>query len=108
MRVEAVIALLDRAEQEISVPLARQIALGTRANAIEARIQVAQASITQAIALIDRRLMIWDVSPLWRADAWLVSAAGDARSIPEGLKIETDFAQAYSDANFGNQIAWKC
>ncbi|WP_176059282.1 mechanosensitive ion channel domain-containing protein [Paraburkholderia sp. BCC1876] len=105
LRVEAVIALLDRAEQEISVPLARQIALGTRANAIEARIQVAQASITQAIALIDRRLMIWDVSPLWRADAWLVSAAGDARSIPEGLKIETDFAQAYSDANFGNQIA---
>jgi len=104
-RVDELAALFRRAEQITAIPLARDIALGTRANAVETRIRTGQASVADAIASIDHNLFKRDAIPLWYPQAWRANAEADTQSISEGITIESEFAEAYGSANFGNQVA---
>jgi len=103
-RVDAVIDELQAAEQALSAPLAGQIALGRRANLLEAEIQAGQQSVGNAIGYIDGRLLRIDAPPLWRAGM----DADDARdrevdAIQRGLSLEGGFLKQYSAANLPNQ-----
>lgn len=103
-RVDAVAQLLAQAEGALAPVMGRQIAVGTRANALDTRLQGGQQAVVAAIADIDGGLLRLDAPPLWRAG----SSAGQGdmgQSIRDGLQIETEFANAYSQANLGNQVA---
>ena len=104
-RIDAVTALLLQAEQALAVPLARQVGLGARANALETRISAGQAAVGEAIAHIDRRLLQLDAPPLWRPSEAANVQHGDSETIANGIRIETDFAAAYASADLGNQKA---
>jgi len=104
-RVDAVIDLLARAEQALAVPLGQQVELGTRANALESRLEAGQAAVGEAIAFIDRRLLALDAPPLWRAGGGETTGGIGATDIATGMRIETEFAADYGKANFSNQIA---
>ena len=105
-RIDAVIDVLARAEQSLALPLGRQVELGARANALESRMQAGQAAVRDAITYIDRRLLALDAPPLWQAAA-MRDARNDEAAISNGLQIEVNFARAYSEANFGNQLAMR-
>jgi len=105
-RIDAVIDLLARAEQALALPLGRQVELGARANALESRMQAGQVAVRDAISYIDRRLLALDAPPLWQAAA-MRDARTDEAAISTGLQIEVDFARAYSEANFANQLAMR-
>lgn len=104
-RIDSVIAQLARAEQALSVPLARQIALGQRANSVEERIQAGQRAVAEAISYIDSRLLELDGPPLWAA-TFTSMARSEARAyLLSGLEMELRFARQYAAADTGNQIA---
>ena len=104
-RVDAVIAQLARAEQALSVPLGRQIALGQRANAVEERIQAGRRAVADAIGYIDSRLLELDGPPLWAA-TFAPTARGDAMAyLRASLEMELGFARQYAAADTGNQRA---
>ncbi|WP_251878064.1 mechanosensitive ion channel domain-containing protein [Achromobacter sp. Marseille-Q4954] len=104
-RMDSVIAQLARAEQALSVPLSRQIALGQRANSVEERIQAGQRSVADAISYIDARLLELDGPPLWAA-TFTPTARSDARAyLRSGLDMEMRFARQYAAADTGNQLA---
>jgi len=107
-RIDVVIDLLARAEQALAVPLGQQVELGTRANALESRLEAGQLGVSDAISYIDRRLLALDAPPLWRASSRSDAGVGiGATDIETGMRIETEFARAYSEANFSNQIAMR-
>lgn len=104
-RIDSVIAQLTRAEQALSVPLGRQIALGQRANSVEERIQAGQRSVAGAISYIDARLLELDAPPLWAA-TFTPTARSDAMAyLRTGLDMELRFARQYAAADTGNQLA---
>lgn len=105
-RIDAVIDVLARAEQALALPLGRQVELGARANALESRMQAGQVAVRDAITYIDRRLLALDAPPLWQAAATR-DAHTDEAAISNGLQIEVNFARAYSEADFGNQLAMR-
>ncbi|MCC8488008.1 mechanosensitive ion channel domain-containing protein [Xanthomonas campestris pv. raphani] len=105
-RIDTLIALLTRAEQALAVPLETQVALGTRANALESRLRSGQAAVGDAIAYIDRRLLVVEAPPLWQLSSALAATpAVSGNAISTGLRIEADFAAAYNHAHFSNQVA---
>lgn len=103
-RVDTLVNGLRKAEQSLSTPLVRQIDLGRRANAVDARIQAGLKSVAAAIDYIDSRLIRLDAPPLWRARP---TGAGKSAtdSIVAGLSIEARFAREYAAADTGNQRA---
>lgn len=103
-RIESVVAKLKQAEQALSAPLEKQIALGRRGNSVEARIQAGQKAVNQAIDYIDSRLIRFDAPPLWAAQR---EQRGESAldSIRTGLEIESRFVSQYSAADLGNQRA---
>lgn len=102
-RADAVIGFLQRASEQLSVPLARQLQLGRRANALDAEIQAGQKAVAAAIDYSDRRLMRLDSPPLWRLQP-SGNEEGDAlASTRLGLQGEASFVAEYSRAGFGNQ-----
>jgi len=103
-RIDAVTAELQAAEQALSAPLSAQIALGRRANELDARIQAAQEAVDTAIGYIDQRLLHLDAPPLWRAHGSDDGRAG-VEAITRGLDIELTFAREYNAANVPNQRA---
>lgn len=103
-RIDAVSAELQGAEQALSAPLAAQIALGRRANALDARIQAGGEQVDAAIEDIDRRLLHLDAPPLWRAGADDAGADAEA-AISRGLDIELAFAREYGNADVPNRRA---
>jgi len=104
-RIDSVIAQLARAEQALSVPLARQIALGQRANSVEERIQAGQRAVADAINYIDARLLELDAPPLWDA-TFTSTARSDAMAyLRSGLDLELRFARQYAAADTSNQRA---
>lgn len=104
-RADGVIALLQRASEQLSVPLARQLQLGRRANALDAEIQAGQKAVGAAINYSDRRLARIDSPPLWRLQP-SGNEEGDAlASTRLGLQGEASFVAEYSSAGFGNQRA---
>ncbi|MDI9239974.1 mechanosensitive ion channel [Lysobacter sp. LF1] len=104
-RVDTLVDELRKAEQELSGPLARQIDLGRRANAVDARIQAGLRAVAAAIDYIDSRLVRLDAPPLWRARPTTGDDKGALASIATGLEIETRFAREYAAAGTGNQHA---
>ncbi|AWV08597.1 mechanosensitive ion channel domain-containing protein [Marilutibacter maris] len=102
-QVDAVIAQLKAAEQAVSAPLARQIDVGRRANAVEARIEAGQKTVAAAIDYIDSRLLHADAPPIWR----MRQQAGDQETVLESIdqnaRIESQFAADYNAAGLGNQ-----
>jgi len=101
-RVDSVIARLSAAEQALTVPMTRQIDLGRRANAIEARIQTGLANVTAAINAIDQRLLRIDSPPLWRAPGPGVEYH-TFEHVRRAMDIETRFARDYNASNAGHQ-----
>ena len=104
-RVDALVAQLKAAEQALSKPLARQIALGRRANLVDARIQVGLRSVADAIDYIDSRLIRLDSPPLWKARQADADSDDAMTSIKNGLGIEARFLAEYGASDFGNQRA---
>lgn len=104
-RVDSVVAQLTQAEQALSVPLARQIALEQRANAVEARIQAGRRAVADAIDYIDARLFELDAAPLWSAPASPLIQSDAMALLRAGLGIEIRFAREYAAADTGNQRA---
>ncbi|MDR0184189.1 mechanosensitive ion channel family protein [Lysobacter arvi] len=104
-RVDAMVAQMKAAEQALSKPLARQIALGRRANLVDARIQVGLRSVSEAIEYIDRRLIRLDSPPLWRARQADANSDDAMTSIKNGIGIEARFLAEYGASDFGNQRA---
>ncbi|WP_206860295.1 mechanosensitive ion channel domain-containing protein [Lysobacter changpingensis] len=104
-RVDALVAKLRTAEQALSAPLARQIALGRRANLVDARIQTGLRSVAEAIEYIDRRLIRFDSPPLWLARQPTGDSDDAISSIRKGLGIEARFLTEYGASDFGNQRA---
>ncbi|MFC3813710.1 mechanosensitive ion channel domain-containing protein [Lysobacter sp. GCM10012299] len=104
-RIVSVVANLKQAEQALSAPLEKQIALGRRGNAVEERIEAGQKAVNSAIDYIDSRLVRLDAPPLWAAK----NAPGDSEpaldSIRTGLQIESRFLTQYGAADLGNQRA---
>ncbi|QGW63778.1 mechanosensitive ion channel [Lysobacter soli] len=104
-RVDALVAQMKEAEQALSKPLARQIALGRRANLVDARIQVGLRSVSEAIEFIDSRLIRLDSPPLWRARQADSDPNDAMTSIKNGIGIEARFLTEYTASDFGNQRA---
>ncbi|HEY5849915.1 MAG TPA: mechanosensitive ion channel domain-containing protein [Lysobacter sp.] len=104
-RIESVISRLKQAEQALSAPLEKQIALGRRGNAVEMRIQAGQKAVNAAIDFIDSRLIRLDAPPLWAAQRAQPDTESALNSIRTGLDIETRFVTQYSAADLGNQRA---
>lgn len=104
-RVDALVAQLKAAEQALSKPLARQIALGRRANLVDARIQVGLRSVADAIEFIDSRLIRLDSPPLWKARQGATESDDAMTSIKNGIGIEARFLAEYGASDFGNQRA---
>ena len=104
-RIDALIALLKRAEQALSAPLAKQITLGQRANNVDARIQAGMKSVSAAIDYIDSRLIRLDSPPLWAVTPGDEDQQGALNSIANGVSIEAHFLREYGAANLSNQRA---
>ncbi|QSX76582.1 mechanosensitive ion channel [Lysobacter arenosi] len=104
-RIESVVAKLKQAEQALSAPLEKQIALGRRGNSVEARIQAGQKAVSQAIDYIDSRLIRLDAPPLWAVQRGQEGSESALDSIRTGLEIESRFVSQYSAADLGNQRA---
>lgn len=104
-RVDALVVQLRAAEQALSAPLARQIELGRRANAVDARIQVGLRAVAAAIDHIDSRLLRLDAPPLWAATRSTDSGEGALAAIRTGMQIEGRFMTEYGAADAGNQRA---
>ncbi len=103
-RIVSVQADLTAAKQAISPPIAKQIRLSSRANAIGSRIDSGQKAIAAAIAFNDRRLAHMDAPPLWSAR---VVGKGDsaANSLRTGLVAEAEFVRDYGNAkHLGSRI----
>ncbi|KRG63061.1 mechanosensitive ion channel protein MscS [Stenotrophomonas humi] len=95
-RIDALITRLTEAEQALAGPLARQMELSARANAMEARLQSGHAAVTDAIGYLDHQLLQVDSPPLWQIDTDSPdqrAVASDALS--SGLQIELEFSRAY-------------
>lgn len=96
-RVEALLNALDQLKADLSVPLARQIELSQRANALASQIDTGSAEVEDAIASIDRRLLARDTPPLWAALGGSLHPLVDD-NFSRGMEIESQFARAYAAA----------
>ena len=103
-RVDDISDQLQAAEKALSAPLAAQIALGRRANGLDARIQAGKGQVAAAIADIDRRLLHLDAPPLWRAGAG-GAVQGGIDAVNRGMDIEMAFAREYLAADLPNRRA---
>ncbi|MGY6268809.1 mechanosensitive ion channel domain-containing protein [Achromobacter denitrificans] len=104
-RVDAVIAQLALAEQALSGPLARQLALSQRATSVEGRILAGQREVADAIDDIDARLLQLDAAPLWKAPDKPVAPGEAMALLRSGLDLELRFAREYGAADTSNQRA---
>ncbi|MFG6416777.1 mechanosensitive ion channel family protein [Roseateles sp. DC23W] len=93
-RVDVVLAALDQVRQDLAAPLARQVELSRRADALAAQIETGSAEVEDAIALIDRRLLAVDAPPLWALPA-RAAAAPEGEEFSRGMEIEAQFARDY-------------
>lgn len=101
-QIDQVIAQLTKAEQALSGPLSRQVALSQRASAIEERIRSGQRSVLDAIAYIDSRLLQLDSPPLWAVNQTPDTKEDAMALLRIGLGIEVRFAREYAAADTGN------
>ncbi|MDC6170444.1 mechanosensitive ion channel protein MscS, partial [Paucibacter sp. XJ19-41] len=98
-RAASLLNELVAAEQALSPALARQIALGQQARAIDARIQAGRDEVAEAIAAIDLRLLQADAPPLWALSAAREAVLSELNAIGRGLDIEVSFATDYLAAS---------
>ncbi|WP_374383772.1 mechanosensitive ion channel domain-containing protein [Thermomonas sp.] len=104
-RTTGVTALLQDANDRLSAPLERQLALGRRANAVDAQISAGQKAVAAAIAYSDRRLGRIDSPPLWTLEAEQERGKDALDSTRLALDIEFAFLGEYGATNLGNQRA---
>jgi small-conductance mechanosensitive channel len=104
-RADGVVALLQRASERLSEPLARQLQLGRHANALDAEIQAGRKAVSAAIGYSDRRLARIDSPPLWRVPLHAQGETDALASARLGMQTEAAFLGEYGTANFGNQRA---
>ena len=102
-RTSGVTTLLQEANDKLSVPLERQLALGRRANAVDAQITAGQKSVAAAIAYSDRRLGRIDSPPLWTLKAEHERGKDALDNTRLALDIEFAFLGEYGASNLGNQ-----
>lgn len=102
-RIDGMIAQIQRAEQALSAPLLKQISLGRRANALDARIRTGQKAVSDAITYIDQRLLRLDAPPLWAVTSTSQVQQGVVDSLGKGIKLENRFLAQYAAADLGNQ-----
>lgn len=104
-RIDAIIASLRRAEEQLAVPLSAQIALRQRASVVDARIRQGQGAVTQAIEDIDRQLLRIDAPAIWAASASDADAPDAAVMMRQGIDVETRFAKEYGSAENARLLA---
>lgn len=98
-RISSVLGRLKSGEQSLSAPLSRQIELGRRANALDARIQAGQATVAAAIDYIDNRLLKVDAPPIWAVRVSGQNNSSLLKTVSEGLDLEVSFAKQYAEAD---------
>jgi small-conductance mechanosensitive channel len=104
-RVTSVIAQIDAAERAVSVPIARQISLGQRANVLETSILAGQRAVAAAISYNDHRLATIDSPTLWEAANDPLERGNGLRSVQTGMDVETGFLAEYREATRSYQTA---
>lgn len=102
-RIDAVIGHLKGAEKSLSTPLARQIALGREANALDTRIEAGRAIVVAAIEDIDKRLLKMDSPPIWAVTSSSTQGNSTVDALVQGFQLEASFAKQYNAADVGNQ-----
>ncbi|MDE2398221.1 MAG: mechanosensitive ion channel [Burkholderiales bacterium] len=103
-RVAATTTELGSAEQALSGPLARLIALGQRADAVDARIQGGRDAIAEALADSNRRLLQVNAPPLWDLSPASGDWGAEFAAMRSGIGGEFRFAEAYRGG--GGGAAW--
>ncbi len=100
-QIDTMLTELRAAERSLSAPLVQLSALSRRGNAVDASIQAGRNDVANAIEMIDRRLLSFDVEPIWRIESWRTASKDSFQSIAEGLEVEARFAQDYSRVKAG-------
>ena len=96
-RVDETIDDIDRAAAAVSTSVAKSLNLERRGSALLAQVESAKADVLASIADQDRRLLMMDSPPLWRA-----TGSGEAQiavGIRETLKIDAAFGRDYDAAH---------
>jgi small-conductance mechanosensitive channel len=98
-RVDELIAQIEGAEKAVGLPLGKMLGTARKGNALSNQVQAGIASVSKSVEEQDRRLLIVDMPPLWRAmnDAGAREPVGDG--LRKSLAIESAFASDYDAAN---------
>jgi small-conductance mechanosensitive channel len=100
-RIDALLKDFARAEEALSRPLAKQLALSREAGAVLGRVVRATSAVRHQIAGIDRKLWQRDTDGLWTAlDKTSEPPTIDARAIAENLSAEAGFTEEF-ERSFG-------
>ncbi len=104
-RANEIVGELRAAEQALVTPMESLLALGRRANQIDASLQAGENAVKAAIDFIDTRLLYRDSPPLWQRQRSNASQTDATTSFQTGLSIESEFAREYSADSGINQRA---
>ncbi len=98
-RVDELIAQIEAAEKAVGVPLGKMLDTARKGNALSHQVHAGIAAVSENVEEQDRRLLIVDTPPLWRAmnDTGTRESAGNG--LRKSLAIEGAFASDYDAAN---------
>ena len=95
-RVDATLAEIGAAEKAVSVPLDNLLRLARRGNAVQQAVDSGEKGVDAAIKYFDRRLLMVDAPPLWKAWQDRALSGGGIETMKVGLDIERDFLAEYN------------
>ncbi len=95
-RVDATLAEIGAAEKAVSVPLDNLLRLARRGNAVQQAVASGEKGVDAAIKYFDRRLLMIDAPPLWKAWQDRTLSEGGFETMKVGLEIESDFLAEYN------------
>ena len=106
-RVNVIIGQFTLAERALSRPLDEQLKLRRRANTVQSSIDAGRKGVDAAIAYFDRRLVMVDAAPVWKAWNDTRFSASELKGAETGLRLETAFLEEWGAANQGRLRAYK-
>ena len=98
-RVDELIAQIEAAEKAVGVPLGKLLDTARKGNALSNQVQAGIASVSTYVEEQDRRLLIIDTPPLWRAMDGAAAREPVGNGLRKSLAIESAFASDYDAAN---------
>jgi small-conductance mechanosensitive channel len=95
-RVDTTLAEIGGAEKALSVPLDNLLRLARRGNAVQQAVASGEKGVDAAIKYFDRRLLMVDAPPLWKAWQDRTLSGGGIETMKVGFDIERDFLEEYN------------